>query len=119
VDADAVSPGVKAEHLHPSPSRAKQAEQQPDSRGLPRAIRTQVPEDLALLDRQVDTIEGAVTPIVLGQPNQANDVHDRSTSFREPPPSAGLGSIIRRNPAPPVGTKDLSQAGLPTEDRRP
>jgi hypothetical protein len=51
----------------PAPCRPNEVQQQPDGRRLPGAIRSEEPEHLAALDRQVQTVEGQHVTKALGK----------------------------------------------------
>jgi hypothetical protein len=65
VSGHRIAPGIDAEQRRPAGAGAVQAEQQPDRRCLAGAVGTQVAVHLALVDRQVETIEGERGAIAL------------------------------------------------------
>ena len=61
-----------AEDLGPAAARADQAQQQPDGRGLARAVRAEVADHLARRDLEVEVIESGDAAVALGQPLRAD-----------------------------------------------
>ncbi len=69
-----IAPGVDAEELRAPAARPVKAQQEPDRRGLARAVGPQVAVDLALADLEVEPVQRQRVAVALGQPDGADRV---------------------------------------------
>jgi len=76
-----ITPCVDAEQLGPSGRRPVEAEQQSDRRRLAGAVRAEIAVHLALVDRQVETVEGHRLAVALRQARGMDCGHRLETTL--------------------------------------
>ena len=103
MDLYGVPVGVEPEHRGRSTRRPDEVEHRPDRGRLPRAVRSEEPEDLAGRDGEGDVVDPSATPVPLREPVQCDRLvprHPTTSPWRW----CGLG--VGRS-ATPVGDQGL------------
>src|SRR6478735_10801445 len=73
VDLDGVAPRLETEDGCLAPGLARESQQDPDRGGLARPVGSEEPVHLALVDGEVESVEGVDAAVVLGEAARADD----------------------------------------------